>query len=525
MIAFQTGRFILQLPIMGLALILISPSVILAQTTPQQRVGINSAVAIRGALDRQMATNRTFIEISPLLTEADAMRLAQELANGKPKLSAADREILKRLSETLNISEEGVSGFFRIVRQAQIVSHRIVPKLAEIAFEQRRLSAELRVVRGNKRQVALREKAKEARTLLQQARQRLTTAAGKRKNAADTRLLEAAMISADLSRISLMQLRYHQAASHFDEAYRTAPANDAEQRRAYISQRADALYRLGDHTRDNPALQLAINLFRERLGQLSRQDAPLAWATAQQDLGNALALLGERKRDTALLQEAIAAYREALKEYTFEKVPLDWAAAKRDLGAALWHLAEFESGTEPFEEAIAVCEEALRGRQRDRVPLDWAATQNLLGISQLRLGQRENSKARLAAAATAFRLTMEEWTRERMPLHWATAQSNLGVSLQNLGAQEGGTERLGEAVASFHEALKERRRDRLPLDWAATQNNLGLALLELAHREGSSARAEEAVVTYREALRSAGRTLCRSTGRPPRSISAMRFIS
>jgi hypothetical protein len=88
-----------------------------------------------------MATNRTFIEISPLLTEADAKRLAQELANGKPKLSAADREILKRLSETLNIWEEGVRGFFRIVRQAQIVSHRIVPKLAEIAFGQRRLSA------------------------------------------------------------------------------------------------------------------------------------------------------------------------------------------------------------------------------------------------------------------------------------------------------------------------------------------------------------------------------------------------
>ena len=48
----------------------------------------------------------------------------------------------------------------------------------------------------------------------------------------------------------------------------------------------------------------------------------MAWATAQNNIGNTLWVLGVRENNMARLDEAVAAYREALKEFTRERVPL-----------------------------------------------------------------------------------------------------------------------------------------------------------------------------------------------------------
>ena len=69
-----------------------------------------------------------------------------------------------------------------------------------------------------------------------------------------------------------------------------------------------------------------------------RERAPIEWAAAQNDLGNALAKLGQRDNKPARLEEAVAAYREALKERTRERAPIEWAATQNDLGIALGDL-------------------------------------------------------------------------------------------------------------------------------------------------------------------------------------------
>jgi len=46
-------------------------------------------------------------------------------------------------------------------------------------------------------------------------------------------------------------------------------------------------------------------------------------------------VLGQREFGTARLEEAVAALRAALEEYTRDRAPLSWAMAQQNLGNAL----------------------------------------------------------------------------------------------------------------------------------------------------------------------------------------------
>jgi tetratricopeptide (TPR) repeat protein len=306
---------------------------------------------------------------------------------------------------------------------------------------------------------------------------------------------------ADEARIDRLQLAYRDAARKYAEAAALVARFDGEDEWYYLHQQASELSRCGDEFGDNQALKEAIGVYGRALALVSRERAPLDWATIQNNLGNALAVLGERESSTPRLEEAVAAYREALKEWTRERVPLDWATTQNNLGNTLLVLGEHEGGSARPEEAVAAYREALKERSRERVPLQWAMTQNNLGNALFALGQRDTGTARLEEAVAAFREALREQTRERVPLKWASTLTNLGAALSTLGQRDSGTARLEEAVAAFREALKECSRERLPLQWAATQNNLGSALSMLGERESGITRLEEAVAAYYEALK------------------------
>jgi hypothetical protein len=65
------------------------------------------------------------------------------------------------------------------------------------------------------------------------------------------------------------------------------------------------------------------------------------------------AVRAERESGIGNLEQAVAAYREALKEMTRERAPLDWATTQMNLGTALGTLGERESGTGKLEQAVA----------------------------------------------------------------------------------------------------------------------------------------------------------------------------
>lgn len=58
--------------------------------------------------------------------------------------------------------------------------------------------------------------------------------------------------------------------------------------------------------------------------------SPHDWATAQNNLGNALLRLGARASDPHLLHQAVAAYRMALEVWTRDQMPLYWARTQKN---------------------------------------------------------------------------------------------------------------------------------------------------------------------------------------------------
>jgi tetratricopeptide (TPR) repeat protein len=362
-------------------------------------------------------------------------------------------------------------------------------------------------------------------------------------------LADAAEAEASLGDLARARLDYYAAAHHFRSALAVLPSSEANRnaRLSFLYHAADALYRQGNELGDNSALAASIDAWRDLLAELPRERAPLDWAMAQHNLGNALMALGEREADTVRLMEAVEAYHAALEEWpreraplewgriqdhlgcvltvlgerdsntaclrdaasvfyaaleelTRERVPLEWAATKSNLGNVLVRLGERENDTERFEQAVVAFRAALEERTRARVPLDWASTQSNLGNALVRLGQREKDTARLVEAVACYRGALEEWTRERRPLLWATAQNNLGNALRFLGARQKDAALLEDAVAAFHAAREEWTLERVPLDWAAVTENLGIAFGVLGEWDIGKARLEEAAAAFCAAL-------------------------
>jgi exonuclease VII small subunit len=101
--------------------------------------------------------------------------------------------------------------------------------------------------------------------------------------------------------------------------------------------------------------------------------------------------LGEDESSTTRLEEAVAAYRDALKEWTRESAPLQWAMAQMNLGNALAWLGDGESGTARLEEAVAAYRDALKKWTREHTPLQWAETRQNLAVVETLLSERRRS--------------------------------------------------------------------------------------------------------------------------------------
>ena len=103
----------------------------------------------------------------------------------------------------------------------------------------------------------------------------------------------------------------------------------------------------------------AVLALKAVLGEWTRDDDRMRWATARSDLGYALALLGKRQKNADTLEDAAEANRDALKELKRESAPMLWAAAMHHLGVSLGGLAELRADVDLWKESIQSLEVAL----------------------------------------------------------------------------------------------------------------------------------------------------------------------
>ena len=286
-------------------------------------------VAVGGSIsDSQI--NITGIPVEKLPSIIEAATKDWRLLNEQQK------QTINNLQNSLGVNEDALKSFFQTIGENEVPTEQLGKKLLEIAGHYKEVLAQVKPGPDDGPKTAeIKRAAEQALKAGQFARaDELLDQLQKLQDAAlEMGQLERASTSAQRGRLAMTLLQYRQAAIYFAEA--------------------GALYREGDERGDNRALAAAIERYSIALTMLPRERAPLAWATVQNSLGNALATLGARDKGTARLQEAVAAYRAALSECTRERAPLQWASTQLNLAAALVRLGEREVGTARLQEAVA----------------------------------------------------------------------------------------------------------------------------------------------------------------------------
>ena len=123
---------------------------------------------------------------------------------------------------------------------------------------------------------------------------------------------------------------------------------------------------------------------------------------------------------------------------TREAFPQAWATTQNNLGNAYWDRIQ-GSRAENLEAAIKAFEAALTVYTREAFPQDWARTQNNLGIAyydRIQGSRAEN----LETAIKAFEAALTVYTREAFPQVGHT-QNNLGNAYGSHPGQPGGEHR------------------------------------------------------------------------------------
>ncbi|MEM7703453.1 MAG: hypothetical protein AAF251_16060 [Pseudomonadota bacterium] len=272
-----------------------------------------------------------------------------------------------------------------------------------------------------------------------------------------------------------------------DASYKLLPY-DAEAAGALRNSAGIALFEFGLRY-PGDALETAVYMFRKALEAFDEKTMTSGWATAQNNLGNALSTLGERNDGVAHFDEAVAAYRASLKVRSFDAAPKVWAMTQNNLANVLATLGYRKgrlAGEENLRDAVVAYEEVLSVNARDLTPLDWANTQNNLGNCLSMLGgfvDGPNGEALLRQAESAYRAALEVRTRKANPVDWAQTNSNLGIVLRNQAeraTKQRSIELLVEAGSTYSAALEVYTRKDDPVMWARTHENMAIALYRLA---------------------------------------------
>lgn len=197
--------------------------------------------------------------------------------------------------------------------------------------------------------------------------------------------------------------------------------------------------------------------------KISRAQAPLAWAEAQNNLGNILAALGQQRRDAELFERAILCFGKALEEFTQEGSPLEWAAAQYNLGTANQALGRLLEATQPLKIAVDAYTNALLVWTREKSPEDWMYTLHQLGATLHTFGKLLKGNRQFQKSVVAYKNALAALDADNYALELTATHNNRAVTLQHLGESEENPARLREAINSYELALAVSMEQQLPI--------------------------------------------------------------
>ena len=346
---------------------------------PSQAAGdgitANQGIGIGGSVSNS-TINNTVNQENPatlaMLTKALSDKDVSEEHRREAEAKTAE------LATKLGFIKAAVTEFFKILGETDVPEEKIPARLVEIASHFAQTRDELAALAPDDAHAAnLPGSAKsaldagrlvEADNLLDQAKEAELAALGqahelkqKAQAAEDRHALNAAKLLAGRGDIALTQLRYADAAAHFQKAVALIPSGYSAETADYLDRQAIALYREGDERGDGMALSRSVETLRLVLRYRTRDQVPLQWAATENNLGVALSTLRMSRTPRG---EAGADYRAPMQEFPRDRVLLDWAYKPGTYLRAPGSLAKASLG-----EAVAAYRAALDEFTRDREPL------------------------------------------------------------------------------------------------------------------------------------------------------------
>ncbi len=199
---------------------------------------------------------------------------------------------------------------------------------------------------------------------------------------------------------------------------------------------------------------------------ISRVQEPLAWAEAQNNLGNILAALGQQRRNAEYFERAIQCFSNALDEFSRESSPLQWAAAQYNLGAASQALGRLVEAAKPLKIAVDAYTSALQVWTRDEFPEDWMYTMHQLGAALHMHGKLLKGNRQFQKSVVAYKNALAALDADNYALALTATHNNLAAVLHHLGESEGNPDRLRESIRSYEKALTVSMEQQLPIHLA-----------------------------------------------------------
>jgi tetratricopeptide (TPR) repeat protein len=224
----------------------------------------------------------------------------------------------------------------------------------------------------------------------------------------------------------------------------------------------------------------------------NRDQEPLAWAEAQNSLGNILAAMGQQRRDAELFERAIQCFSNALEEFSQENSPLEWAATQYNLGTANQALGRLLDETKPLKIAVDAYTNALLVWTRADYPQDWMFTMHQLGDTLHAHGKLLKGNRQLQKSVVAYKNALAVLDADNYPLELTATHNNRAAALHHLGETEENPERLEEAIRSYEKALTVSMEQQLPIHLAVLcRVNKATAQNVLAELTNDTGLAEE----------------------------------
>jgi tetratricopeptide (TPR) repeat protein len=199
---------------------------------------------------------------------------------------------------------------------------------------------------------------------------------------------------------------------------------------------------------------------------ISRDQEPLAWAEAQNYLGNILAALGQQRRDAELFERAIQCFGNALEEFRQDNSPLEWAATQYSLGTANQALGRLLDAAKPLKIAVDAYTNALLVWTRDEYPEDWMFTMHQLGATLHTHGKLLKGNRQFQKSVVAYKNALAVLDADNYPLELTATHNNRAAALHHLGESEENPDRLKEAIHSYEKALTVSMEQQLPIHLA-----------------------------------------------------------